>query len=455
MLSLFSPPSAPPDALYSLRGGAVVLGAFCSYFFATGSQYCFGLIFVSMLNDASLGGSHLSTSWVLSIEFFFFLASGCVSGPLVASRGPRFAAFAGAALVTAGFALSSFVTNLVLLYVTYGLLVGAGCGLLNTAASFTVTQHFVERRAFALGTALAGGGLGAIVLAPVIQAAISKTGWRGALRQLAVLTACVLPLAALPFNAVKAAPLDSDLPAAAAEDSEDSESSQDSALLIIARSEAGSSSPTAAAPSFAAVLAYPPLIWFSMGCFLYTGCFFAVLENLAAFQIDAEPQGLGLNPETAAVLSSVQGANNIIGRMAIGAVADLPGVSKVALAQATMVLEALLLGGLVLAPRLREYAYVFAVVFGLCAGSVVALQPAIIAAIVPPELLAHALGFLYMFMSPSVLIVPTLAAVARDRAGGYRIVWEILPFVMAAGAAVLNGGWLIQWYRRRQTVQGE
>ena len=115
--------------------------------------------------------------------------------------------------------------------------------------------------------------------------------------------------------------------------------------------------------------------------------------------------------------------------------------------------EALLLGGLVLAPRLREYAYIFAVVFGLCAGSVVALQPAIIAAIVPPELLAHALGFLYMFMSPSVLIVPTLAAVARDRAGGYRIVWEILPFVMAAGAAVLNGGWLIQWYRRRQTVQ--
>lgn len=441
----------------SLRGGAVVLGAICTYFFATGSQYCFGLVFVSMLNDASLGGSHLATSWVLSIEFFFFLASGCVSGPLVAARGPRFAAFAGATLMTAGFALSSFVTNLMLLYVTYGLLVGAGCGLLNTAASYTVTQHFVERRAFALGTALAGGGLGSIVLAPVIQAAISATGWRGALRQLAVLTACVLPLAALPFNTVKAGPRDtgSDLPAAAAEDSEDSESSQDSALLTTARSETASSSRLGPAPSFAAVLSYPPLLWFSMGCFLYTGCFFAVLENLAAFQIDAEPQGLGLSAETAALLSSVQGANNVIGRMAIGAVADLPGVSKVALAQGTMVLEALLLGGLVMAPRLREYAYVFAVVFGLCAGSVVALQPAIIASIVPPELLAHALGFLYMFMSPSVLIVPTLAAVARDRAGGYRIVWEILPIIMGAGAAVLNGGWLILWCKRRKTAQGE
>ena len=82
------------------------------------------------------------------------------------------AALAGAALLAAGFGLSSIVSDLGLLYVTYGLFVGAGCGLLNTAASYTVTQHFVERRSLALGGTLAGGGLGAIVLAPVVQESV-------------------------------------------------------------------------------------------------------------------------------------------------------------------------------------------------------------------------------------------------------------------------------------------
>ena len=430
---LSAPPSAP-DALCSLRGGIVAAAAAATYFFATGLQYCFGVVFVAMLKDPSLGGSHLATSWVLSIEYFFFMFSGSLSAPLIASHGPRAAAIAGAALLAAGFALSSVVSNLGLLYLTYGLLVGAGCGLLNTAASFTVTQHFVKRRALALGATLAGGGLGAIVLAPVVQAAIAGAGWRGALRLLAALAACVLPLAALPFNAIKAERGS----AAGVEGAEDP-------LLEGKGPAAEAEGPPAEAPSFSAVLAIVPLRWFALGCFLYCGVFFTILENLAPFLTDAAPRGVGLSAATAALLGSVQGAANVVGRLAIGAVGDLPGVSKTVLAQATMAAEAALLGCLALAPQFPSYAYFFAGGFGFCAGSVVALMPAIVASHAPPHLLAHGLGFLYVCQSPAILLLPALASAARDRWGSYIAVWEALPLVVCAGAALLDGGALAKW----------
>ena len=417
-----------------MRGGAVALGASATYFFATGLQYCFGVIFVAMLKDSSLGGSHLTTSWVLSIEYFCFMFSGSVSAPLIASRGPRVAALAGAALLATGFGLSSIVSDLGLLYVTYGLFVGAGCGLLNTASSYTVTQHFVKRRSLALGGTLAGGGLGAIVLAPVVQAAISATGWRGALRLLAALAACVLPLAALPFNSIKVAPQGS----ATTSTATSNESAEDPLL----EGEGPSPEPPSEAPSFSAILSIVPLRWFALGSFLYCGVFFTLLENLAPFLTDAAPRGVGLSAATAALLGSVQGAANVIGRLAIGAAGDLPGVSKTVLAQGTMAAEAALVGCLALAPQFPGYAYFFAGGFGFCAGSLVALQPAIVASHVPPHLLAHGLGFLYVCQSPAILLVPPLASAARDRWGSYSVVWEALPLVVGAGASLLDGGWL-------------
>ena len=435
---LLSPPRAPPDDLCSLRGSAVIAGAFFTFFFSSGLQYCFGLVYKALLSDASLGGSHFATSWVLSIEYFFYLSSGVLAAPLISSRGPRAAALAGASLVAAGFAASAAVSNLALLYATYGALVGGGCGLLLTSASYTVTQHFVRRRALALGAALAGGGLGAIVLAPAIEAAISAAGWRGALRLLAVLAACVLPVAALPFNSVAVG----EAPPPAREGAEP----------LLAREGAGGDKPGGgaggaappppppAAPSFAAAFSSAPFRWFALGCFLYTGVFFTVLENLAPFLTEAAPRGAGLSAGAAAALGSAQGAFNVVGRLAIGAAADRRGVSKVALAQATTAAEAALLAGLLLAPRAPGYAPFFVAAFGFCAGSVVALQPAIVAELVPPGQLAHGLGLLYLLQSPAVLIVPSLAAAARDQLGGFAAVWAAVPAILAAAAALLDGG---------------
>jgi MFS family permease len=462
---LLSPPRAPPDDLCSLRGSAVIAGAFFTFFFCSGLQYCFGLIYKALLADASLGGTHFATSWVLSIEYFFFLSSGVLAAPLISSRGPRAAALAGASLVSAGFAASSAVTNLALLYATYGALVGGGCGLLLTAASYTVTQHFVRRRALALGAALAGGGLGAIVLAPAIEAATSAAGWRGALRLLAALAACVLPVAALPFNSVAGG--EAPPPAAAARgggagaEPPPAQLAEGAEPLLPPEGAEGDEPgggggggaaatpppPPPAAPSFAVAFSSAPFRWFALGCFLYTGVFFTVLENLAPFLTEAAPRGAGLSAGAAAALGSAQGAFNVVGRLAIGAAADRRGASKVALTQATTAAEAALLAGLLLAPRAPGYAPLFAAAFGFCAGSVVALQPAIVAELVPPGQLAHGLGLLYLLQSPAVLIVPSLAAAARDQLGGYAAVWAAVPAILAAAAALFDGGALARRLR--------
>lgn len=94
------------------------------------------------------------------------------------------------------------------LYAVYGAmsLLGAGCGAVGWTC--LVAERFSAARGLALGVALSGTGLCAIVMPQVAAWSITEWGWRGAYLALAgVVVALVLPLAAtlLPKRSVNAA----------------------------------------------------------------------------------------------------------------------------------------------------------------------------------------------------------------------------------------------------------
>src|SRR5215468_7628805 len=164
------------------RGWLVVAGAFAVTFVGFGSAYTFSAFVGSLQHD--FGASRGSVSLVFSLAGFLYFALGIVSGPLADRFGSR-------PLAVIGMALASVAQSLVQVYLAYGLGVGVGVGFAYVPAIGAVQRWFVRRRGFASGLAVAGIGVGTLVMPPLASWLIASLGWRGAYLLLGALAAVI------------------------------------------------------------------------------------------------------------------------------------------------------------------------------------------------------------------------------------------------------------------------
>src|SRR6195952_5866523 len=112
---------------------------------------------------------------------FGFVVSGVMSpliGRMMDRGGPRAVMELGVALMAAGLLLAPLTTQPWHLYLTIGVLVGAGSVCLGySGQSLFLTNWFIRRRGLAIGLAFAGVGIGSITLLPWVQYMIEQTGW--------------------------------------------------------------------------------------------------------------------------------------------------------------------------------------------------------------------------------------------------------------------------------------
>ncbi|KAL2016555.1 hypothetical protein VTK56DRAFT_3412 [Thermocarpiscus australiensis] len=95
---------------------------------------------------------------------------------------PKTITISGILMVSAGFTLASFCRSIWQLLLTQGLLVGFGMSFLYFPFLAPAPEYFTNHRATAMGFILAGGGIGALVFAPVIRMLLSSVGGRWTLR---------------------------------------------------------------------------------------------------------------------------------------------------------------------------------------------------------------------------------------------------------------------------------
>jgi OFA family oxalate/formate antiporter-like MFS transporter len=125
---------------------------------------------------------HFDTS-VASVNLIFSLAilalgfAAYFGGRWMGNVGPRKVGIAAGLLYGAGIILASFSSSsIVLLYLTYGLIAGAGIGLGYIVPVATLIKWFPDRRGFITGIAVAGFGAGALVTAPIAERLIEGVG---------------------------------------------------------------------------------------------------------------------------------------------------------------------------------------------------------------------------------------------------------------------------------------
>lgn len=380
---------AKPAGVDSAEGWRNVGVAFTSMFVVFGVAYSFGAFFESMSDEFGTGSA--ATSAVFSLTAFCYYLLGLVSGRAMDRFGPKPLLVVAAVAMLVGLSLTAAVDRLWLGYLTYGLGVGIGvaCGYVPMVA--LVGGWFERRRGTALGVAVAGIGVGTLVGAAIAAAAVSRYGWRTAYVGLAIASAVLLlGCAALATRPPRPAHQPASLP-----------------LGGVVRT-----------PAFG--LLYVSTLLASLALFVP----FVLLPPFA--------ESAGVPPVVGAALVGLIGLASVLGRLAIGAIADRFGLVRSYRVCFAVVAASFLIWLVATEYRLLV---VFAVVLGIGYGGCIALNPAVLAQMFGVDRLGGLVGLMYTSAGIGTLIGPLAAGFLIDVTGTYR--WAIAGcFILATAAAI-------------------
>ena len=116
------------------------------------------------------------TSWPVFIQLLALFTLMPISGRIVQKVHPRTVSLAGSLIVGAGLILSSYATNINFLCITYGVIAGAGVGILYGIPIAVVIRWFPDLKGLAVGLTVLGFGMPALVTAPLAHALIETYG---------------------------------------------------------------------------------------------------------------------------------------------------------------------------------------------------------------------------------------------------------------------------------------
>ncbi|HEX6554660.1 MAG TPA: OFA family MFS transporter, partial [Ktedonobacteraceae bacterium] len=121
--------------------------------------------------------SRLQANLTFSIVLLALGVTAGFGGYLTNRFGPRVIATLGGILYGLGVILAAFAApNIIILYLTFGIIGGIGIGLGYIVALTMLIKWFPDRRGFITGLAVAGFGAGALITSPVAAALITSVG---------------------------------------------------------------------------------------------------------------------------------------------------------------------------------------------------------------------------------------------------------------------------------------
>jgi OFA family oxalate/formate antiporter-like MFS transporter len=115
------------------------------------------------------GWSGDTTFFPYALAQFVFAFSTLLSGRIVDRKGPRTALIIGGLLYGGGLILSSFATTPGMLYLTYGVITGAGVGFVYVCPLSTLIKWFPKYRGMITGLSVGVFGGGSIIFKEVIS----------------------------------------------------------------------------------------------------------------------------------------------------------------------------------------------------------------------------------------------------------------------------------------------
>jgi MFS family permease len=369
----------------SRKAWVMVWASFVCLAVIFGVSYSFAAFFESFAKEFS--AQRADVSWIFGICGLVYFVLGALGGMLADRWGPRLVCMAGMGFIALGLYVTSLAQSLDTIYLSYGLLVGLGIAFVYTPSIASVQPWFSKRRGLASGIASSGVGAGTLLLPVIVSVLLTQMPWREALQ---VLSLGVLGLGLSAAFLLERAPIQGGL--------------AKGALPGLSLKEAVNS------PSFQ---------WLYMGALLGAPVMFIPFAHISAAARDA-----GVPESQAVGLVGLIGIGSLVGRFAIGWLADRLGrVKTLMLMQALMGLSYLIWA---VAQDRWMFAF-FAIWFGLSYGSIVSLLPAICMDLFGGKAVSAIIGTLYTGAALGNLLGPVLAGKVFDITHSYgMVIWITL-----------------------------
>ncbi|XP_032237652.2 monocarboxylate transporter 13 isoform X2 [Nematostella vectensis] len=181
-LPLKNRPAHRPD---SVRSWIVCAAGVFSSVISVGTTYSFGLLYPSLLAHFKQG--KVVTAWVGSLACANACFLGLLAALLLSRLDPRLVIVIGALCCSLGLFLTSQVSALWMMFLSYSLLFAFGASCVYATVFSVVPKYFIKTRALATSLIAVGPGAGMFIMSQVTDISLNSIGWRGALMVLASL----------------------------------------------------------------------------------------------------------------------------------------------------------------------------------------------------------------------------------------------------------------------------
>ncbi|MFC1971508.1 MFS transporter [Chloroflexota bacterium] len=384
-------------------GYIVVIATFILQVVMYGPRSSYGVFFKPM--QADFNWSRALISGAYSISTIMQGLSSVIMGGLNDSLGPRVVMTICGLLLGLGFLLMSRINAAWQLYLFYIVIVGIGMGGLYAPLVSTIARWFVKRRSMMTGIVIAGGGVGATVLPPIVNWLISTYDWR-----IAYITigASVLIIILITAQFLRRDPVKmGQLP-------------YGENIEIEHRLEVTTDGFTLEEATRTRQL------WMEISMIFCFGlCGITIMVHLVPHATD-----LGVSPAMAANIQATWGVAMLVGSIVLGIVADIIGIRRTFVL--CFVLMSMALFWLLIATEVWML-YIFAVVFGFGMGGIATLQSPLVAELFGIRSHGLILGVTNFCYTIGAASGPFLAGYIFDIRGSYQVSFVVCVVVSVTG----------------------
>lgn len=178
------------------RGIYILFGIMMMLFL--GTVYTYSVFRVALEHELQIGATESGMPYMVSLAFYALFMF--ITGKYIDKFHPIKTLIIGGLLVSLGYILSSYVTNIFLLTITYGCIGGAGVGIAYGVPISVVAKWFPDKKGLAVGLVLIGFGLSPLITAPIVRTLVDDYGVMRTFLLLGISFGAILPILALSFK---------------------------------------------------------------------------------------------------------------------------------------------------------------------------------------------------------------------------------------------------------------
>ncbi len=325
-------------------GYVIVFACFFILALTFGINYSFGIFFKPLL--AQFNWTRAATSAAYSLMTLVSGFLGIFAGRLSDAFGPKIIGILAGVFLSSGLLLLSQTQNLFHFYLFYGVLIPAGIGGCWPGLLPAVAKWFVKRRGLMTGIVTSGIGFGTLTIPPLAEWLISMYTWRTSYIVIGIMTLVIVISVSL---FLKADP-------------------REVGKLPFGGNEVIKENEHLTLGGFTFQEAIRTHQFGLLG-----GIYFGYGYGLHTVMVHLSPhvQDMGFTSTEAVLVLALIGLPNTIARIIVGISSDRFGVKPTLIVVLLIMLISLLL---IQVARGLEMFYLFAVIFGIGSGGIIALQ---------------------------------------------------------------------------------